>query len=65
MVFQVKKQIDQTQVMKILLTQFNIGTRFEQYDDIFLSPNIELSFDDMTVDGTASERLKKTSWFIY
>jgi len=41
------------------LTQLNIGTRFEQYDDIFLSPSLELSFDDMTVDGTASERLKK------
>ena len=41
------------------LTKFSTGTRFEQYDDIFLSPNLELSFDDMTVDGTASERLKK------
>ncbi len=41
------------------LTQFNIGTRFEQYDDIYLSPNLELSFDDMTVDASASERLKK------
>ena len=41
------------------LTQLNIGTRFEQYDDIYLSPNLELSFDDMKVDGTASERLKK------
>ena len=41
------------------LTQLNLGTRFEQYDDIFLSPNLELSFDDMTVDNTASDRLKK------
>ena len=41
------------------LTQFNIGTRFEQYDDIYLSPNLELSFDDMTVDSTASDTLKK------
>ena len=41
------------------LTNLNIGTRFEQYDDIYLSPNLELSFDDMTVDGSASERLKK------
>ena len=41
------------------LTQVNLGTRFEQYDDIFLSPNLELSFDDMTVDNTASDRLKK------
>ena len=41
------------------LTQLNLGTRFEQYDDIFLSPTLELSFDDMTVDNTASDRLKK------
>ena len=41
------------------LTQLNIGTRFEQYDDIYLSPNLELSFDDMTVDSTASATLKK------
>ncbi len=41
------------------LTEVNIGTRFEQYDNIYLSPNLELSLDDMTVDGTASDRLKK------
>ncbi len=38
------------------LTEVNIGTRFEQYDNIYLSPNLELSLDDMTVDGTASDR---------
>ena len=40
------------------LTAFNIGTRFEQYDDIFYSPRLELSFDDLTVDSTASTNLK-------
>ena len=41
------------------LTRFGLGTRFEQYDDIYLSPRIELSFDDLTVDDTASDSLKK------
>ena len=41
------------------LTSLNIGTRFEQYDNIFLSPNLELSFDDLEVDSTASDSLKK------
>ena len=38
---------------------FNIGTRFEQYDNIFLSPGLTLSFDDLKVDDTASSALKK------
>ncbi len=41
------------------LTSLHIGTKFEQYDDIFLSPNLELSFDDLEVDSSASETLKK------
>ena len=41
------------------LTEFGIGTKFEQYDDIYLSPRINLSFDSLTVDGTASSALKK------
>ncbi|MBL6857181.1 MAG: outer membrane protein assembly factor BamA [Pelagibacteraceae bacterium] len=36
-----------------------IGTRFEQYRDIFLSPQISLSYDDLKVKDTASEALKK------
>ena len=43
------------------LTRFGIGTRFEQYNDIFFSPRLELAFDDMKVDSTASDSLK-TSW---
>ena len=41
------------------LTQFGLGTRFEQYDGIYLSPRVELAFDDLTVDNTASSALKK------
>ena len=41
------------------ITQINLGTRFEQYDDIYLSPNIVLGFDDLRVDSTASANLKK------
>ena len=36
-----------------------IGTRFEQYKNIFLSPSLLLSYDDLKVDGTASNSLKK------
>ena len=39
--------------------RFGIGTRFEQYDDIFLSPRLDLEFDDLTVDSTASKSLKR------
>ena len=41
------------------VTNFNIGTKFEQYDDIFLRPSISLSYDDLRVDDTASSALKK------
>ena len=36
-----------------------IGTRFEQYKDVFLSPSLSLSYDDLKVDSTASNSLKK------
>ena len=41
------------------VTRFNIGTEFEQYDDVFLTPDLTLSFDDLRVDGSASSTLKK------
>ena len=41
------------------LTNINVGTKFEQYEDIYFSPGLDLSFDDLRVDGTASENLKK------
>ena len=36
-----------------------IGTTFEQYRNIFLSPSIQLSYDDLTVLDSASSSLKK------
>ena len=41
------------------LTAFHIGTRFEQYDEIFLSPGLSLAFDDLSVESSASDALKK------
>ena len=36
-----------------------IGTRFEQYNNIYISPNLSLSYDDLQVQSTASSSLKK------
>ena len=36
-----------------------IGTKFEQYKNIYLSPNLILSYDDLQVESSASESLKK------
>ena len=36
-----------------------IGTSFEQYKDVFLSPSLSLSYDYLKVDSTASNSLKK------
>ncbi len=41
------------------LMNFNIGTEFEQYKDIFLAPDLNFTVDDLTVDSTASSSLKK------
>ncbi len=41
------------------ITNLNIGTKFEQYEDLYLTPGLDLSFDDLKVDSTASENLKK------
>ena len=38
---------------------FNLGTKFEQYEDLYFTPGIDLSFDDLRVDETASSALKK------
>ena len=35
------------------------GTKFEQYRDIYLSPNISFSYDDLKVDQSASSTLKR------
>ena len=36
-----------------------IGTKFEQYNNIYLSPGIAISYDDLSVQSTASDSLKK------
>tara|TARA_Y100000590_G_scaffold46041_1_gene48907 strand:+ start:9245 stop:11491 length:2247 start_codon:yes stop_codon:yes gene_type:complete len=41
------------------LTSLGIGTRFEQYKNVYLGSHIELAFDDVKVDSTASSALKK------
>jgi len=41
------------------LTTTGFGTKFEQYKDVYLSPNIVLSFDNLKVENTASAGLKK------
>ena len=41
------------------VTNINIGTKFEQYADIYFNPSLDLTFDDLRVDDTASSSLKK------
>ena len=36
-----------------------IGTKFEQFREIYISPNISISYDDLKVDNSASSNLKK------
>jgi outer membrane protein insertion porin family len=40
-------------------TGFKIGTGFEQYENIFISPGISASWEDIEVESTASESIKK------
>jgi outer membrane protein insertion porin family len=35
------------------------GTRFEQYKDIYLAPSLTFSYDDLKVQSTASDAMKK------
>jgi outer membrane protein insertion porin family len=44
---------------KNTLTSGGVGTRFEQYRNIYLSPTISYSYDDLKVNSGASESLKK------
>jgi len=41
------------------LTSLGIGTRFEQYKNVYLGPRLELNFDDLKVDSAASSALKR------
>ncbi len=38
---------------------FSVGTRFEQYENLYFSPEIDLSFSDLETNSTASTNLKK------
>ena len=40
-------------------TSFFLGTGFEQYDDLFYSPKITVSYDKVETSNTASSALKK------
>ena len=37
----------------------SIGTRFEQYENLFFSPELDLNFEDLTTNSTASKNIKK------
>ena len=41
------------------ITSTGLGTSFEQYRNVYLSPTINLSYDDLKVESTASDSLKK------
>ncbi len=40
-------------------TGFLLGTSFEQYENVFISPNFTLAFEDVEADSTASPTIKK------
>ena len=40
-------------------TGFSLGTEFEQYENIFLSPSISATHEDVEVQSTASDSIKK------
>ena len=41
------------------IVNLNLGTEFEQYKNIFLAPDLNFTVDDLTVDSSASDSLKK------
>ncbi len=38
---------------------FSLGTRFEQYENLFFSPEIDFTIEDLSTNSTASSNLKK------
>ncbi len=40
-------------------TGLSMGTEFEQYQDIFLAPNLSFSYEDIEAESTASAQMKK------
>jgi len=41
------------------IISLGIGTKFEQYKDVYLAPSISYSYDDLKVENSASASLKK------
>ena len=44
---------------KVKETGFSLGTRYEQYENLFFSPEISMSIEDLKTNSTASSQLKK------
>tara|TARA_B100001093_G_scaffold518167_1_gene602104 strand:+ start:203 stop:2452 length:2250 start_codon:yes stop_codon:yes gene_type:complete len=44
---------------KISNTGFSLGTEFEQYENLFFSPEVAISLEDLKTNATASTQLKK------
>ncbi len=44
---------------KVSETGFSVGTEFEQYRNLFFSPQLAFSIEDLETNSTASARLKK------
>ena len=44
---------------KVSETGFSLGTEFEQYENLFFSPDLSFSIEDLETDSTASEQLRK------
>ncbi len=44
---------------KVKETGFSLGTRFEQYENLFFSPEISVAIEDLKTNSTASTQLKK------
>ena len=44
---------------KIKETGFSLGTSYEQYENLFFSPEISMSIEDLETNSTASSQLKK------
>ena len=44
---------------KVSKIGFSLGTSFEQYENLFFKPEIDLSFEDLKTNSSASNNLKK------
>ena len=44
---------------KISTAGFSVGTKFEQYENLFFSPEIDFNIEDLTTNSNASNNLRK------